>query len=560
MNRVYRINFYLFFIFTFVVLLVRTTHQIDLTDEMQYYGQIKGLVESGHLFQTDLFIQQVVYIVLYPAFYLHHMFFGENGLIFFGRLLMSLITLGVYTYVYNKFTELSIPDFISAASASTLTFAIPYHGIFAPSYNTLSQALWIVAATNFLVWKSTLKFSTMLWSILFLLMFLSHQTAGIALIIIVLVRILWEKDFSILVKIVKETFILFLVAILFLLYFGNFNDYWVSLKFSKGFGVAEVFFSNIRQPAILICIYFSFVISGIFIERFGKNTNSYLLSLAIICFAFVIILVGLGKASGAYSIRMVYLLTPLASLMYGLALQNSQQNSQILEHGIKDRIYWQAFFFMVMGTNMAITSGNGIGQSTGSLMVAIPLFSACGFMLLKPNIAVVIQTINPIKMSITLLILMLFIVHWLSYPYRDEKVWYSNLTINSVPAFKYIRMSTLKFDFVSDSQNFLGPLTNRNARTLIASEYPALYFILGVKQASCMLYMHSTGSEISYKILQDCIKSKAPDSVILFVAQNYKITELINNYIKSEKFECISKTLIKTDYQKSNEVIICNLI
>ena len=68
-----------------LILFIRVTRGLDLTDEMQYYGEIKGLIESGKLFSNDLFIQQTVYILFYPLFYLFHLAFGLEGFVFFGR-------------------------------------------------------------------------------------------------------------------------------------------------------------------------------------------------------------------------------------------------------------------------------------------------------------------------------------------------------------------------------------------------------------------------------------------------------------------------------------------
>ena len=136
-----------------LILFIRVTRGLDLTDEMQYYGEIKGLIETGRLFSNDLFIQQSVYILLYPAFYIYHALFGFEGLVFYGRLIMATLSVIVFLYCYRKFLEFKFSAPVASLTALSLTFSIPYHGVFAPSYNTISQVMWIIFAIRFFEWK-----------------------------------------------------------------------------------------------------------------------------------------------------------------------------------------------------------------------------------------------------------------------------------------------------------------------------------------------------------------------------------------------------------------------
>ncbi len=43
---------------------VRVFHGLDFNDEMQYYGELVALTQSGRLFSADLFVQQMVYLFL----------------------------------------------------------------------------------------------------------------------------------------------------------------------------------------------------------------------------------------------------------------------------------------------------------------------------------------------------------------------------------------------------------------------------------------------------------------------------------------------------------------
>jgi len=52
-------------VFTLGYLVVRIFVGLDFTDEMQYYGQIHGLISSRKLFSSDFFIHQTGYLLIY---------------------------------------------------------------------------------------------------------------------------------------------------------------------------------------------------------------------------------------------------------------------------------------------------------------------------------------------------------------------------------------------------------------------------------------------------------------------------------------------------------------
>ena len=67
MNMVMRFISSLLPLIFFSFLYLQIFYGLDLTDESQHYLQIKSLIENSDLFQNDLFYQQVVYLLFYPA-------------------------------------------------------------------------------------------------------------------------------------------------------------------------------------------------------------------------------------------------------------------------------------------------------------------------------------------------------------------------------------------------------------------------------------------------------------------------------------------------------------
>ena len=45
---------------------LRASYELDFSDEMQYYGQVDALLESGKLFTTDLFFNNLFIFSFIP--------------------------------------------------------------------------------------------------------------------------------------------------------------------------------------------------------------------------------------------------------------------------------------------------------------------------------------------------------------------------------------------------------------------------------------------------------------------------------------------------------------
>ena len=259
-----------------LILFIRVTRGLDLTDEMQYYGEIKGLIESGKLFSNDLFIQQTVYILFYPLFYLFHLAFGLEGFVFFGRLLMSLLSIMVFLSAYRKLLWFKFSPVVASLTALSITFAIPYHGIFAPSYNTISQILWIVFLLRFFEWKRS---SAISWGILPITTAFAHPTSAVTMSLLIFVRLLVERQFKQVVPLLLVFLGGALIAAPTSFYFASPQEYLAALTFSSGYGVGATFFSSKSQLMTLLVIYAMFGACLLFWRRFHKIGYALLASL-----------------------------------------------------------------------------------------------------------------------------------------------------------------------------------------------------------------------------------------------------------------------------------------
>ena len=519
-----------------LVLFIRTTRGLDLTDEMQYYGQIKGLVETGKLFSNDLFIQQSVYILLYPAFYLYEFILGFDGFVFFGRLLLALLSSAVFLYAYRQLLALDFSPIVASLTALSLTFAIPYHGIFAPSYNTISQVLWIAFTLQFFAWKPRNALSL---GALPIVMAFAHPTSAVTMSLLMIARLLAGREYRQAVKLVLVLLGGALIVAAVCLCFAAPQEYLASLSFSSGYGVGAIFFSNRSEPMTLLVIYAMFLAGLLFWNplrgvRFAVP-GSLLIAASIIYFS-------AGLAGGAYTPRIVYVLAFLSALAYAWSLSNSSESGM----ESRRRIHWLVVALLAYATTLGVTSGNGMVQTTGAFMVGLPLLLGIAASALPDREAPeAVPLVNIVCVS---LVFVLFLAHWSRYPYREVAWLQAKAPIQSVPEFRFIGTSPERAEFVHHMQRELAGVT-RDKRTLIVGEYPGFYFAFGARPETCMLYMHSLVSDKSETALLNCLGQKRPEIVVDIFSNNDiarnspRIKTVMHNYYVQQGFACVDRSI-----------------
>jgi len=529
-----------------LVLFVRVTRGLDLSDEMQYYGEIKGLLESGKLFSNDLFFQQSVYVLFYPAFYIYHLVFGFEGLVFFGRLLMSTLTIVVFFFAYNKLVSLKFSRWAAGITALSLSFAIPFHGVFALSYNTVSQVVWIIFALKYFEWKRGGEIS---FAIVTIVIAFAHPTSALVMSALIIGRYAVEKQF----KAIGKVLLVFLggifVALTVVLYFASLQDYFDSLSFSSGYGVGETFFSNTYQQVVLVGIYLLFGLLSIIWRRI-QWLNYPMTAMLLLVMAIISSVTGL--LNGAYAIRVVYVLSVLSAFAYAWSLSNTKTD----DGEYRSKIQWLVVLLLTYLTTLGITSGNGIGQSTGAFMVGLPILLGLAVTLAREKQGNENFTIPHVGGVV--LVCILFVVNWSIYPYRESSWWHANKSIDSVREYKFINSTEERVEFITGMQKLLGPNVH-SKRTLLVSEYPALYSILDTKTETCMLYMHSLTSDKSEDILLDCLSKKSPEIIVDILSnrsiakRDSRIKVTLKSYYQQLGFQCVTKSIDVLTGRDSNE-------
>jgi len=520
----------IFFIFLFILLIIcylRTTRGIDLSDEMQYYGQIMGIIESGKLFSNDLFIQQLVYLPFYPIFYLYHSFFGYDGFIFVGRLIMSLINVLLFFYLFKKLISLQFSNLLASVTAFSSILAIYHSPIYALSYNTISQTLWILFFIQFYEWDTKAAFS---WLIIPFAVLLAHPPSAILMVVILIIRYLIDRNYKQLYQFLLGGLIGGIFFALLLIYFAPINDYVSSVVFSKGYGVGGLISRNDEIIKLLLVVTMYLLVFWLKI-RINAMKYHILLIFSLLGGVFYIWF----RIHSLYDQWWVYIFSFLGALTYSSILSFYHNNDK----QTINRINWLVILILLHGCILSIFSDNAFRNSGGAFMAGLPLLVCISVNGIKSD-----KIINRfLRITSLQLLSILYIVYWSQNPYREVSWWHANHNILSVPQFKFIKSSKDRIKFIEDVQTRIGQSV-KNRKTLITGIYPAFYFVLGAIPETCMFFMHGIEGENSKKVFVDYLNNKSPEVIVHIygaaTAKSYPnaiiVDNVINEFVKKHGY------------------------
>lgn len=521
------------------ILFLRVTRGVDITDEIQYYGEIKGLVESGRLFTTDLFLQQSVYILFYPLFWLHQQAFGQEGLIAFGRMILAALMLLLYFFARRRLLAATRSTGVASLCALALTFAVPYHGVMSLSYNTVSQLMWVVFGLWFFDWHRS---RSVAWTLIPVITALAHPTSSIAMSIMALARMAHDRDFGRMARSLLALGVMGSALLALALQFASLQQYRDSLAFSSGFGVGDVFFGSQEGPRTLSKVIALFVAISV-IMRFVPSSLPHWLPPIIAAGAAYALFRPFPHPFTAYGTSTVKLLSILCASAYawGLSACSASQRPK-QAHALR----WLMAMLLGYASTLAMTSGNGLWQATGALMVALPLLLAFAFREDKDKDARSRMT-HAAWAAIPLFMVCLGVVHWSAFPYREARWWQATQAVQGIPEFRLLHTTPARAALLNQVQQEFGPLT-QGRRALVITDYPGLYFALGARIESCMVYMHSITSDTSEKRLLECLQAKTPDVFVDVYASdqpeyvNARIKTLMRAFYLQRGSQCTTST------------------
>ncbi|WP_300039595.1 hypothetical protein [uncultured Roseobacter sp.] len=513
-----------------MVLLAHCFIGIDLTDEIQYYYQIEGLLRTGTLFATDLYVQQLIYILFYPVLKLYHSMFGVTGLVLFGRLLFAGLLLLLFAFSRRQFVRRGLDDGAACFASVALVLAVPYHGIFAISYNTISQIGW---ALTMLFVVCRVHLPMWVWALVISITGLAHPTAGIAVSVISGLFFVTQDRIRELLGVIAYciVFSLILISLVFVLG-GGISGFWTALAFSGGFSVGTALLSerNLFQYSQIAAL----VLGAMFLPTSRIAVRPLLWTL--VALLAVSIIYGIQTrltwpADSAWPYR--YKLEFLDGWVILSAIALFALRCVQREHSVRlPDARALGLITLFQCAVLSATSSNGLAQGIGAFSLALPILTA----------GLVLQVYHPRQWTRRIpavLVAALAVSMSLLYPYQQSSLVGAQRTFAEAPLFRGLLVTSEQDDFFHQAREQLAKqLPSRTG--MILSRTPGLYAILNIAPQGCMVYNHSMRSERSEEAFFECMDQREIDFVfrVRWLDRDDRFAEIASKLTELRGFTC----------------------
>jgi hypothetical protein len=481
-------------------LITRVFYGLDLTDEMQYYGEIASLTRTGRFFQDDLFVQQLGYLFLLPFFKVHALLFPDQSyLVLFGRLLL-LAGYGAVALLFWR-TSARIGNFSAGQRLTGLAAFlawVPFQ-IFSPGYNSLAYLL-VVAAVAVGLTRDSGSFprSAATLAALLAMLAVTYPPAGVVLSLIVVMEAagrLNRRDAAIQIAMIAAAAVV-TAGLMIVLHGPSFvSDLLFALKFSRAFGVAEAIFQA-QQLLTWSGLTFACVGAAWWSRSRANAEGRPIGSRGLAWFAAAVVVAALAWFSAHWTVG--YFSSAVFITVLALALSR--------EAALRKSVRDLAIVGAVLGTVFAFTSGNGVhnfGLGVAGITPFLALHAArSGATVLRPFLAAFAAW--------------LLLLNGVFHPYRELREWTDFQPVTTVPAFKGIRTSAVKHELLELFAKICPPGALQGKRVLVAGPHPAFYFYSGGQPVTPMIFMHYTGNESAYELVaQRLFQNGIPDVVLI---------------------------------------------
>jgi hypothetical protein len=511
-------NFFLFLapVITFFYLILRIFFGLDFTDEMQYYGEIQGLISSNSLFTNDYFIQQTGYILIHPFLKIIFSFEPQFAkLVFYNRvLLFFLIILFSSSLIFLASTyKLSYRIFSSCILAISITDFLP----FALSYNTIGYLLITLILSYWLFYNKEKK----LFIIAVLILFLgwAYPPQGFLFSIIIFINYYLVKP-EISLRFIIYLFILSLIFLIFLslLNYFNIDTFINALRFTSIFGLSFKLFIYTSIAVFLFLIFGILYISVFYYEPnffifLKKNYNLYfyLLSFIFLIIGFILILLGIFFL---YSIIFWF---AAISLMTAATTIKDKKKKYILIKILISAILISAFY--------SLSSGNGF------FAVYKGFFILFGFLYLVTSSVIEEEKDKKKELYFSLFGIIIFfgiLINILSHPYRDNNIFNTWHKIPGIYAYENIYISKTKFLAIQEIRKNIS--ISENKKLLVLGPHPWIYFALNARPETPHFFNHFSGlneekAQKLNKFIQNKINLISPDYIIDAMPETFPYKE-----------------------------------
>lgn len=511
---------------------------LDLTDESQHYLQIKSLIENSGLFQNDLFYQQVVYLLFYPAIKLIVYLQGYDSFLINLRLLLAFLYLISFILIFKSFLNYGVSkssSILLSTSIAMISIGIGNVSPFSINYNTISYLFTSIFLTQYICWNKNERNLILIWPIFTIF---SNPFVALGMFLSI-----WWKNYSLnkqkfLTKILIFHSLGILISFILILRFTSYETLIDSISFSKEFSVGNALFNSSNQIFVSIVFLILFIF-------FQKLQSLIIFKKTFIIFGFTLFAFSITffELFNEFEFKLIRTTLLLFLIFFiNLILLNHKEKSLIhLDSMDLNKVLLLLCFMYV------ISSSNGLNQAFVPLLMALPLYF---FILMKNKDSF----LSSFDINVTKIILyslpFLIIFNSLLDGYRENGRLFLKNKITEVKEFNNIFTTSEKKKFIIKTK--LNLPNFRGEKALIEGNLPGIYFITGTAPETCMIFLRNLNKTLKIEVFEKCMKNKDPSIFLSFAPSNSKMN-LSSNYLLKEFRICediieIKHPLKKEDY------------
>jgi hypothetical protein len=539
---------------------------LDFTDEMQYYGEITSLVQTGRFFQVDLFVQQFGYLFFLPLFKLHAWIFPDQSfLVVFGRLIMLAGYAGAGTLFWRAATRLGgfSPAHKLTGLAALLAW-VPLQ-VLAPSYNSTSYLLAVALVAGWLG-REPGRINRYLWITAAGLTGLTytHPTAGLTLLTLAVAEAAWQLGGRAGGKLLLATAGLGLLTggvVLTLNGWEFFADLATALRFLRAHGAGAVILQPEQTAGLLVLLGSSVLFarrrhfSGSRFNPLGPVhpplVRGVALGVVTVLLAGLLVLVA-GWQTGYFAVSAVL------GLLLLVAVSPADDNTRLrgaraavlvagaaavlgLTLGSRDcgTGYFAATVYMMLlvvlaagrtqdnpgaltrlmvagtatGAVFSVSSANGLHNFGVGAAAVVPFLVLFGARHAEVTLGRSRPALAPALLPALVLLLLL---HGVLHPYMEPPIWGGYRPVRGVPAFRGLWISPTKAEAVDRFRPLAAAAELPGRRLLVIGSQPWFYFACAARPATPMFFMHYAASGQDDAILAERLfRGGPPDAILL---------------------------------------------
>jgi hypothetical protein len=510
-------------VLVWIVQAIRVTHYIDFNDEMQYYAELVGLVANGRLFSTDLYIQQGVYLLTYPAFKLSMHLLGWSWLILSARALFALFVLWIFRRVRRSVESAGTSAIVASVVALGCTFAVPFMNIYAFSYNSVGLGVLTVCFAEFFTWRAQARpMRIAFWALSLSIALVAHPPIAVSTGVVLFARLWFDRDFTSMRRLAAALCGLVLLAAAVAYRLTTPSELQAAVAFSRAISVGAVLRAGL--PWLIGVV----VLAGALCAATQRHAPEVAAAVARRASAAALVMgllfaIALGLAT-AFTWPAAF-----CCVFAGIAVTAWPAREQ------SQRRVWITVLFMATATAMALSSGNGFRQIQGPALVAAPFYLA---MALSRNGGDGSWRFHQLMgRTFGAGLVAVLVTLFLANPYRDERLWHQTGRAENAPAFRGLFLTPAKVAAIGEARRVLWDVPS-GSRVMIVGAQPWLYFATTTFPDTDMAFMHSYGQPEAYRLVAARLSARHPDYVIIAADAPDVVRRAVENEVRSGAYVC----------------------